>query len=60
MTTEELKEDIIERYNMSWSKEDEYGLVKACKDNFRNLINQLIKSVRDEKEPSEIKQKEEE
>jgi len=42
---EELKKDIIERYNMSWVEahiEDNIGLIQLAKDNFRNLVETLI------------------
>ena len=42
---EKLKEDIIQRYELSWSEAhviDNMGLIQACKDNFRELVEQLI------------------
>lgn len=48
---EDLRNDIISRYNMSWvdaHMTDDMGLIKACKDNFEQLIDNLIKAVRDE------------
>lgn len=45
---EALKEDIIKRYEMSWSDAhsiDTMGVIQACKDNFRELVEQLIELV---------------
>ena len=42
---EQLKEDIIKRYEMSWVDAhitDDMGLIQACKENFRELIERLI------------------
>jgi len=42
---EDLKEDIISRYNMSWEDahiQDNTGIIQAAKDNFRNLLELLI------------------
>ncbi len=49
---EQLKEDIIKRYEMSWVDAhitDDMGLIQACKDNFRMLIDNLIEKVKNEK-----------
>lgn len=46
MEIEELKQDLIDRYNMSWEEAhltDELGVIQLAKDNFRELVEQLIK-----------------
>jgi len=43
---EDLKEDLINRYNMSWEDahiQDNIGIIQVAKDNFRNLLELLIR-----------------
>ena len=46
MDVEEIKQDILERYAMSWDNaEDNMGLIKIAKDNFEYLVSKLIEAV---------------
>lgn len=51
-TVEELKEEIIERYNMGWEGEDSMGLIEEAKANFIRLVDELIAAVREDKPPN--------
>lgn len=46
---EELKQDIIERYNETWPSNsvDGTGMIKLAKDNFARMVNNLIYFVYD-------------
>ena len=42
---EELKEDLIERYNMSWQDAhltDELGIINLAKENFKRQLELLM------------------
>jgi hypothetical protein len=44
MEIEELKQDLIDRYNMSWEYAhltDELGVIQLAKDNFRELVDKF-------------------
>lgn len=44
----DIKQDIIDRYNMSWDdQEDNMGLIEAAKQNFKERIELLIKTIVD-------------
>lgn len=42
-----LRQDIIDRYNLSWDDEieDGLGLIQEAKDNFEKLVDNLIEKV---------------
>lgn len=43
----EIKEDIILRYNISWDgMQDEMGLIEEAKNSFRNSVEELIREVK--------------
>lgn len=47
---EEIRQDIIDRYNLTWIMEgmtDTTGLVEEAKRNFETTVDKLIKAVRD-------------
>ncbi len=47
MEIERIKEDIIERYNLTWDEEDTMGLVNKAKEDFRFQVDTLIQAVID-------------
>jgi len=52
----EIKEEIIERYNISWDgMKDEMGLIEEAKQNFRNSVEDLIKEVKQYYKSDQIK-----
>lgn len=52
ITEEEIKEDILDRYNISWdpSVKDTTGMIQECKDNFKRQVELLIKTIKDQYE----------
>ena len=43
-TTEEIKGDILNRYEMSWvGIEENMGLINLAKNNFERIVDELIK-----------------
>lgn len=52
---EDIKEEIIERYNLSWENQtDNLGLIEASKQNFKERVELLIHII---KQSYEEKQK---
>lgn len=48
MVEEDIKQDILDRYNQSWpdDMEDTTGLIQASKDNFKELVDLLITTIK--------------
>lgn len=49
MIEEQIRQDILDRYNDTWEEdiEDTLRVVEECKRNFEVLVDSLIKTIKD-------------